>query len=60
MIPQRHIVVFTDGMQNRTPIVTSHSDGVVDIADVPGWLPSNVSVPQPRVLDTTLGVKIHT
>jgi hypothetical protein len=61
-IPQRHVVVFTDGMQNRNPIVTSHPSGVVDIADRPGWLPSNVSVPlaQPRVLDTVLGVKIHT
>jgi hypothetical protein len=61
-IPQRHVVVFTDGMQNRNPIVTSHLSGVVDIADRPGWLPSNVSVPptQPRVLDSGLGVKIHT
>jgi hypothetical protein len=61
-IPQRHVLVFTDGMQNRNPIVTSHASGVVDIADRPGWLPSNVSVPlaQPRVLDTTLGVKVHT
>jgi hypothetical protein len=59
-IPQRHVVVFTDGMQNRNPIVTSHANGVVDIVDVPGWLPSNVSVPQPRVLAPTLEVKIHT
>ena len=59
-IPQRHIIVFTDGMQNQNPRVVPGATGLEIRNDGP-FPPSNVTPSQPpRVLDAALGVRIHT
>ena len=59
-IPQRHVIVFTDGMQNQNPRVVSGATGLEIRNDGP-FPPSNVTPSQPpRVLDAALGVRIHT
>ncbi len=59
-IPQRHIIVFTDGMQNQNPRVVPGATGLEIRNDGP-FPPSNVMPAQPpRVLNAALGVRIHT
>jgi hypothetical protein len=59
-IPQRHIIVFTDGMQNQNPRVVPGATGLEIRNDGP-FPHSNVTPSQPpRVLDGALGVRIHT
>jgi hypothetical protein len=59
-IPQRHIIVFTDGMQNQNPMVVPGATGLEIRNDGP-YPHSNVTPSQPpRVLDAALGVRIHT
>jgi hypothetical protein len=59
-IPQRHVIVFTDGMQNQNPMVVPGNSGL-EIRNDGSFPQSNVtpSVP-PRVLSSALGVRIHT
>jgi hypothetical protein len=59
-IPQRHVIVFTDGMQNQNPMVVPGATGLEIRNDGP-YPQSGVtpSVP-PRVLGSALGVRIHT
>ena len=59
-IPQRHIILFTDGMQNVNPmVVTAGAD--LEIANQIGRPASNVTPSQPpRRLDPALGIRIHT
>jgi hypothetical protein len=66
-IPQRHVILFTDGMQNVNPMVVRVDDSPppgafhLEIANVPGRPASNVSPAQPpRRLDAALGLKVHT
>ncbi len=66
-IPQRHVILFTDGMQNVNPMVVRVDDSPPpgafhhEVANVPGRPASNVSPAQPpRRLDTALGLKVHT
>lgn len=59
-VPQRHIIVFTDGMQNQNPMVVPGATGLEIRNDGP-YPHSNVTPSQPpRVLDAALGVRIHT
>jgi hypothetical protein len=59
-IPQRHVIVFTDGMQNQNPMVVSGATGL-EIRNDGSFPHSNVTPSQPpRVLDAALGVRIHT
>src|SRR5206468_7578998 len=59
-ISQRHVIVFTDGMQNQNPRVVPGATGLEVRNDGP-FPPSNVTPSQPpRVLDAALGVRIHT
>ncbi len=59
-IPQRHIIVFTDGMQNQNPMVVPGATGL-EIRNDGSFPHSNVTPSQPpRVLDAALGVRIHT
>ena len=59
-IPQRHVIVFTDGMQNMNPMVVTVGSAL-EIANVVGRPASNVTPSQPpRRLDMPLGVRIHT
>ena len=59
-IPQRHIIVFTDGMQNQNPRVVPGPTGLEIRNDGP-FPPSGVTPSQPpKVLDPALGVRIHT
>ena len=60
VIPQRHIIVFTDGMQNQNPMVVPGATGL-EIKNDGSFPHSDVTPSQPpRVLDTALGVRIHT
>jgi hypothetical protein len=59
-IPQRHIILFTDGMQNVNPMVVT-AGANLEIANQIGRPASNVTPSQPpRRLDMALGVRIHT
>jgi hypothetical protein len=59
-IPQRHVIVFTDGMQNQNPRVVPGATGL-EIRNEGPFPPSNVTPAQPpRGLDAALGVRIHT
>ena len=59
-IPQRHVIVFTDGMQNVNPMVVTVGSNL-DIANQAGFPSSNVMPSQPaRRLDMALGMRIHT
>jgi hypothetical protein len=64
-IPQRHVILFTDGMQNVNPIVKrtppSGSPYSLSIEDVPPHTSSNVAPSQPPTeLDEAIRVAIHT
>ncbi|MCA9285589.1 MAG: VWA domain-containing protein, partial [Phycisphaerales bacterium] len=65
--PERHVVLFTDGMQNANPAVVSVDDSPppgtshLEIDHHPGWPSSNVAPTQPPTrLDPGLGVTVHT
>jgi hypothetical protein len=59
-IPQRHVIVFTDGMQNQNPMVVPGATGLEIRNDGP-FPPSGVPPSSPpRVLDSALGLRIHT
>ena len=59
-IPQRHIIVFTDGMQNVNPMVLAVGSNL-QISNQVGRPASNVTPAQPpRVLNLALGVRVHT
>ena len=65
--PQRHVIVFSDGMQNVNPMVVRRDDPPppdvphFEIDDVPGRPSSNVS-PAPSLirLDQLGGIEVHT
>lgn len=66
-IPQRHLILFTDGMQNVNPTVVRVDDSPppgashLEIANVPGRPASNVVPSQPPTrLDAALGMRVHT
>jgi hypothetical protein len=59
-VPQRHIILFTDGMQNVNPMVVTAGVNL-EIANQIGRPASNVTPSQPpRRLNQALGVRIHT
>jgi hypothetical protein len=59
-IPQRHVLLFSDGMQNVNPMV-EWVDGSLKIIEVPGRPASNVTA-QDLVLDpgSLGGIRVHT
>jgi hypothetical protein len=64
-IPERHVVLLTDGMQNVNPsVVRDPAAGTpytLEIEDVAGRPASNVSAAQPPLaLDPGLGIVVHT
>jgi hypothetical protein len=65
-IPQRHIILFTDGIQNVNPMVERHDnvpsagDFQLQIENAPNVPASNVTpTSPPTVLDTALGISVH-
>ena len=63
-IPQRHVVLFTDGMQNVNPMVVKNEEGSpshYEIVNQPGRPVSNVSPNEPPInLKDLGGIKVHT
>ncbi len=63
-IPQRHVVLFTDGMQNVNPMVVKNeedSPSHYEIVNQPGRPVSNVSPKEPPINLKDLGeIKVHT
>ncbi|MCB1033281.1 MAG: hypothetical protein KDD47_05545 [Acidobacteria bacterium] len=55
----RHVILFTDGMQNRNPMVLETGDGKLVIADDPSRHPLPTEL-APVDLDDLAGIKIHT
>lgn len=59
-IPQRHVLLFSDGMQNLNPMVEP-SGGSLKIIEVAGRPASNVAaLPQPVDLASLGGIRVHT
>ncbi len=63
-IPQRHVVLFTDGMQNVNPMVVKNeqdSPSHYEIVNQPGRPMSNVNPNEPPINLKDLGeIKVHT
>jgi hypothetical protein len=63
-IPNRHVVLFTDGMQNVNPMVIKNeedSPSHYEIVNQPGHPVSNVSANEPPINLKDLGeIKVHT
>ena len=55
----RHVILFTDGMQNRNPMVLAAEDGKLVITDLSSKRPLPTGL-APIDLDDIGGIKIHT
>jgi hypothetical protein len=55
---EKHVIVFTDGMQNQNPKVAT---GGGSISNDPSWTPAGGVLPGPySTLNGALGIKVHT
>lgn len=58
---KRHVILFTDGMQNVNPMVTGSGPGGLRIDQRPGYPQSNVQPSSPpTALDANLGIAVDT